>query len=85
MFKLRCDHIHLKSNDVEATAQWYCTHLGAEITFKGSFRGAKVYYLAMGGMNFILSSPSGKTPCRLPSTPASGWTISGLKWIMWMK
>lgn len=55
MFKLRCDHIHLKSTDVEATAQWYCTHLGAKTTFEGSFRGAKVYYLAMGGMTFILS------------------------------
>jgi lactoylglutathione lyase len=57
VFKLRCDHIHLKSNDIEATAKWYCDHLGAEITFEGSFRGAKVYYLSMGGMNFILSEP----------------------------
>ena len=74
MFKLRCDHIHLKSNDVEATAQWYCTHLGAEITFKGSFRGAKVYYLAMGGMNFILSPAlrRGRHPAGFHQLPPRG-------------
>jgi|SRR5690554_3542184 len=54
MQKFRCDHIHLKSNDVEKTAQWYCDVLGAKITFEGKFRGSKVYYFDINGMTFIV-------------------------------
>jgi lactoylglutathione lyase len=50
----RCDHIHLKAVDVEKTARWYIDALGARITFEGQFRGSKVYYLDMGGFNFIV-------------------------------
>ena len=50
----RCDHIHLKSNDVTKTAQWYCDVLGAKITFEGRFRGSQVYYFEINGMTFIV-------------------------------
>ncbi|MGI6038129.1 MAG: VOC family protein [Limnochordia bacterium] len=54
MQQFRCDHIHLKSADVEATARWYCDVLGAKITYEGSFRGSKVYYLDINGTIFFL-------------------------------
>jgi catechol 2,3-dioxygenase-like lactoylglutathione lyase family enzyme len=50
----RCDHIHLKAVDVEKTARWYVDTLGATITFEGRFRWSKVYYLDIGGVNFIV-------------------------------
>lgn len=50
----RCDHIHLKAVDVEKTARWYVDVLGAKITFEGSFRGSKVYYLDICGFKFIV-------------------------------
>jgi lactoylglutathione lyase len=52
--KFKLDHIHLKSTDVEATAQWYCNILGARITYEGEFRGSKVYYLDINGTLFYL-------------------------------
>lgn len=51
---LRCDHIHLITANVEETVRWYCRVFEATITFQGKFRGSDVYYLAMGGMIFII-------------------------------
>jgi lactoylglutathione lyase len=54
MSRFRLDHVHLKADDVDATARWYCDILGARITYEGEFRGSKVYYLDIGGMTFYL-------------------------------
>lgn len=54
MIRYRCDHIHLKAENVEATANWYVDKLGAKITFEGKFKGSKVYYFDIGGFNFIV-------------------------------
>lgn len=51
---LRCDHIHLKAQNVEETVAWYRRHMGAEITFEGTFSGSKVCYISIAGMNFIV-------------------------------
>jgi len=54
MQNYRCDHIHLKSSNVDETIKWYCNIFSAEITFEGEFRGSKVYYLDINGMTFIV-------------------------------
>ncbi len=60
----RVDHIHLKAQDVEKTAQWYVEKLGGKITFEGQFKGSKVRYVDVNGFNFIvfgqLEGESGK-------------------------
>lgn len=50
----RCDHIHLKADDVQKTADWYCEVLGGKKTFEGQFRGSKVIYVDINGMIFII-------------------------------
>ncbi|QTL99449.1 hypothetical protein GM661_16605 [Iocasia frigidifontis] len=54
MIEYRCDHIHLKSTYVEETAKWYCDIFDAEITFEGYFKGSKVVYFNINGMDFIV-------------------------------
>lgn len=54
MISYRCDHLHLKAKDVDKTAQWYVSNLGAKITFEGRFKGSKVYYMDISGFNFIV-------------------------------
>ncbi len=54
MTTFRCDHIHLKSENVIKTAKWYCDVFGAEITFEGEFKGSKVFYFDINGMTFIV-------------------------------
>lgn len=48
MPKYRVDHIHLKSLDPEAAAQWYVDMFGGELTFVGRFRGSVVKYVTIG-------------------------------------
>ncbi len=50
----RCDHIHLKASDVEATARWYCKILGAKLLFEGQLSGSKVFYISIHGTTFII-------------------------------
>lgn len=50
----RCDHIHLKAEDVQKTAEWYCEIFGGKKTFEGQFRGSKVIYVDINGMNFLI-------------------------------
>ncbi len=67
MIMYRCDHIHLKADDVEATARWYVDKFGAKITFEGKFKGSKVYYFDIGGFNFIVFGRlEGETGAALP-------------------
>lgn len=54
MVTYRVDHIHLKANDVQAAAEWYCDKLGGKITFEGEFRKSKVFYVDVNGFNIII-------------------------------
>lgn len=54
MATYKCDHVHLKAVDVDATVQWYVNNLGARITFEGSFKGSKVNYIDISGFTFIV-------------------------------
>jgi catechol 2,3-dioxygenase-like lactoylglutathione lyase family enzyme len=54
MIHYRCDHVHLKAVDPEATAMWYVEKFGASITFEGRFKGSKVFYFMIGDFTFIV-------------------------------
>ena len=54
MTNIYCDHIHLKSCDVEKTGQWYHDHLSGEITYRGQFRGSPVVYVSFGGFTLVI-------------------------------
>jgi catechol 2,3-dioxygenase-like lactoylglutathione lyase family enzyme len=70
---LRCDHVHLITEDFERTVQWYCRVLGAKVTFQGQFKGSKVNYLDIAGMNFIVVGRfDGETPAGPVASPHYG-------------
>jgi lactoylglutathione lyase len=54
MVEYRCDHVHLKANNIEETVRWYCDVVGGKITFEGQFKGSKVYYVNVSGTDFII-------------------------------
>ena len=51
---VRCDHIHLKSENVKETARWYCRIFGGKVAFQGEYSGSKVYYVDINGMKFVI-------------------------------
>ena len=67
---LKCDHIHLITEDMERTVQWYCRVLGATVKFQGQYRGSPVRYLEMGGTTFIVFG-------RLDNEPAPTRSVNG--------
>lgn len=70
MLTYRCDHVHLKATDVERTARWYVSTLGAKITFEGQFKGSKVYYFEIGGFTFIVFGQlQGEEGAQAPMAP----------------
>lgn len=67
------DHIHLKSENVKETKDWYCKVLGAKVTFEGEFRGSRVYYLDIQGTTFVLFGElKGEEPLPSSSRPRFG-------------
>jgi catechol 2,3-dioxygenase-like lactoylglutathione lyase family enzyme len=59
----RFDHIHLISPDIEKTKKWYCEVLGGKETFKGEFKGNRVYYVDLNGLNiFLIERLPGEEP-----------------------
>jgi len=54
MAGIYCDHIHLKSADVEKTGEWYRDSFGGEITYRGQFRGSPVVYVSFGNFNLVI-------------------------------
>ena len=72
------DHIHLRSPDPEATAQWFERVLGAEI-IRSMQEGAPRIDLKLGGANiFIAPTNSGDGVHPAPVTPYQGLDHFGL-------
>jgi lactoylglutathione lyase len=72
--KVKWDHIHLRSPDVEATAQWFETMLGAEI-----IRSPQRIDLKLGGaMIFLAPVKDGDGVNQPPVTPHQGLDHFGL-------
>jgi lactoylglutathione lyase len=72
------DHIHLRSPDPEATAQWFERMLGAEI-IRSMQEGAPRIDLKLGGANiFIAPVKAGDGVNAAPVTPYQGLDHFGL-------
>ena len=72
------DHIHLRSPDVEATAQWYARRFGAEIV-RTTQEGKPRVDLKLGGANiFIAPVPAGSAVNPPPVTPYQGLDHFGM-------
>ena len=78
MAKFGWDHIHIRSKDPEATAQWYERILGAEVV-RTMQQGKPRIDLKLGGANIFIASvaaDSGVNPP--PVTPYQGLDHFGL-------
>lgn len=72
--KIKWDHIHLRTPDVEATAQWFETMLGAEVLRTPQRTDLKLG----GGMIFLAPVASGDGVNPPPVTPYQGLDHFGL-------
>ncbi len=71
MFNIVWDHVHLRTPDAEATAQWFESMLGAEI-LRSTQQGAPRIDLKLGGVMIFLApvtagdgvNPPPVTPCQ---------------------
>jgi catechol 2,3-dioxygenase-like lactoylglutathione lyase family enzyme len=73
------DHIHLRTPDAEATAQWFERMLGAEV-LRSTQQGAPRIDLKLGGANIFLAPvKSGDGVNAPPVTPYQGLDHFGLK------
>ena len=78
MAKFTYDHIHLRSPDPEATAQWYERMLGAEVK-RSTQEGKPRIDLKLGGANiFIAPVAPGDGVNAPPTTPYQGLDHFGL-------
>ena len=72
------DHIHLRSPDPEAAAQWYEKHLGAEV-IRSMQQGQPRIDLRIGGANvFLAPVKAGDGVNPPPATPYQGLDHFGL-------
>lgn len=58
------DHVHIISDDPEASANWYVAMFGAEITANTMARGAPQIFVALGGMTILIR---GRRPGEAPA------------------
>jgi lactoylglutathione lyase len=74
------EHIHLRSPDPEATAQWYATMLGAEVVRTPQSGGATRVDLLLGGSQKVFIAPASPTaaPGSAPDAPYMGLEHFGM-------
>jgi lactoylglutathione lyase len=78
MTKFNWEHIHLRSPDPEATAQWYQDKLGAEVIKSPQPDGSMRIDLSLAGQKiFIAKAQPGKAAVA-PSSPYMGLDHFGL-------
>lgn len=78
MTKFTWEHIHLRSPDPEATAQWYQDKLGAEVIRTPQADGSTRLDLSLSGQQvFIAQADPAKTGAS-PQTPYMGLDHFGL-------
>ena len=68
---LAFDHVHLVSDDPNASAQWYVDKLGGRIAKSAEVKGAPQVYVSLGGFFVIVRG-------QRPAEQASG--KPGLEW-----
>jgi catechol 2,3-dioxygenase-like lactoylglutathione lyase family enzyme len=62
----RFDHVHIISEDPQASANWYVEMLGATIAKNTVARGAPQIFVDLGGMTILIR---GKRPGEAPTKP----------------
>jgi catechol 2,3-dioxygenase-like lactoylglutathione lyase family enzyme len=78
MAKFTWDHVHIRTPDVEATAQWFEKMLGAEIK-RSMQQGAPRVDMNIGGQNvFLAPVKAGDGVANPPQTPYQGLDHFGL-------
>ena len=83
MPQLTWDHIHLRSPDPEATAQWFERILGAEV-IRTTQQGKPRVDLKLGGQNIFIAPVTATDPAGPPpKTPVQGldhfgFSVSGI-------
>ena len=78
MAKFTWDHVHIRTPDPEATAQWFETMLGAEI-IRSMQQGAPRIDMKIGGANvFLAPTKAGDGVGSPPKTPYQGLDHFGL-------
>jgi catechol 2,3-dioxygenase-like lactoylglutathione lyase family enzyme len=78
MAKFNWDHVHIRTPDVEQTAQWFEKMLGAEV-LRSTQQGAPRVDLRIGGQNvFLAPVAAGDGVNSPPTTPYQGLDHFGL-------
>ncbi len=78
MAKFTWDHVHIRTPNVEETAQWFEKHLGAQV-LRSTQQGAPRVDLKVGGQNvFLAPVMAGDGVASPPVTPYQGLDHFGL-------
>jgi catechol 2,3-dioxygenase-like lactoylglutathione lyase family enzyme len=78
MAKFNWDHVHIRTPNVEETAQWFERMLGAEV-LRSQQQGAPRIDLKIGGQNvFLAPVAAGDGVASPPATPYQGLDHFGL-------
>ncbi len=78
MTKFHWEHIHLRSEDPDATAQWYHDKLGAEVVRTPQPDGSTRIDLNLGGQKIFIARAMPGKAAQAPSSPYLGLDHFGL-------
>jgi catechol 2,3-dioxygenase-like lactoylglutathione lyase family enzyme len=78
MTKFHWEHIHLRSQDPDATAQWYHDKLGAEMVRTPQPDGSMRIDLNLGGQKIFIAKAMPGKAAEAPSSPYLGLDHFGL-------
>jgi lactoylglutathione lyase len=78
MIKFNWEHIHLRSTDPEATAEWYRDKLGAEVVKSKQADGSTRIDLNLGGQKIFIAKAMPGKAADAPASPYLGLDHFGL-------
>lgn len=78
MVKFTWEHIHLRSPDPEATAQWYEAKLGAEVIRTPQAKGPPRIDLNLAGQKVFIALSTAESAAVAPSSPYMGLDHFGM-------
>ena len=78
MVKFTWEHIHLRSPDPEATAQWYEAKLGAEVIRTPQANGSIRIDLNLAGQKVFIAQSAAGSAAAAPSSPYMGLDHFGM-------
>ena len=85
--KFSYDHIHLRSRDFEATAEYYARVFGAQVLRSVQSDGQSRIDLDIDGLTLFLAKGGRrmKTSPKRPPSRTWGWTTSALRSTTWTR